>query len=63
VSWLRGNVGVMIVSWFLFAVSSALTFPYLSEYMHLLGASNVDIGIATALGSLANMVAVLPGGS
>lgn len=61
-SWLRGNVGVMIVSWFLFAVSSALTFPYLSEYMHLLGASNVDIGIATALGSLANMVAVLPGG-
>jgi MFS family permease len=62
VSWLRGNVGVMIVSWFLFAVSSALTFPYLSEYMHLLGASDVDIGIATALGSLANMVAVLPGG-
>ncbi|MFP3250912.1 MAG: MFS transporter [Thermoproteus sp.] len=61
-SWLRGNVGVMIVSWFLFAVSSALTFPYLSEYMHLLGASDVDIGIATALGSLANMVAVLPGG-
>ncbi|KUO88041.1 MAG: MFS transporter [Thermoproteus sp. JCHS_4] len=52
----------MIVSWFLFAVSSALTFPYLSEYMHLLGASDVDIGIATALGSLANMVAVLPGG-
>jgi len=39
-----------------------LTFPYLSEYMHLLGASDVDIGIATALGSLANMVAVLPGG-
>ncbi|MGC8973731.1 MAG: MFS transporter [Thermoproteus sp.] len=61
-SWLRGNVGVMIVSWFLFAISSALTFPYLSMYMHLLGASDVDIGVATALGSLANMLAVLPGG-
>ncbi|MEL9990256.1 MAG: MFS transporter [Thermoproteus sp.] len=61
-SWLKGNVGVMIISWFLFAISSALTYPYLSKYMELLGASEVDIGLATSLGSLANMLAVLPGG-
>ncbi|MEZ0248526.1 MAG: MFS transporter [Thermoproteus sp.] len=61
-SWLRGNVGVMIISWFLFAISSALTYPYLSKYMELLGASEIDIGVATSLGSLANMLAVLPGG-
>lgn len=61
-SWLKGNVGVIATSWFLFAISSALTFPYLAEYMKLLGASEVDIGVATSLGSLANMLAVLPGG-
>lgn len=61
-SWLRGNVGVIVISWFLFAISSALTFPYLAKYMELLGASEVDIGVATSLGSLANMLAVLPGG-
>ena len=61
-SWLRGNVGVIVISWFLFAISSALTFPYLAKYMELLGASEVDIGAATSLGSLANMLAVLPGG-
>ncbi|CCC80782.1 MFS transporter [Thermoproteus tenax] len=61
-SWLRGNVGVMIVSWFLFAISNALTFPYLSKYMQLMGASDVDIGVAASLSSLANMLAVLPGG-
>lgn len=61
-SWLRGNVGVIVISWFLFAISSSLTFPYLAKYMELLGASEIDIGAATALGSLANMLAVLPGG-
>lgn len=61
-SWLRGNVGVIVISWFLFAISSALTFSYLAKYMELLGASEVDIGVATSLGSLANMLAVLPGG-
>ncbi len=62
VYWLRGNVGVMIVSWFLFAISGSLTFPYMSKYLQLLGASNIEIGIVRSLGSLAVLLSILPGG-
>lgn len=61
-SWLRGNVGVMLASWFLFAVSGSLTFPYLSQYMKMLGASPAEIGLASSLASAAAMAAILPGG-
>jgi MFS family permease len=60
--WLRGNVGAMIISWFLFAISSSLTFPYLSKYLEMLGASEIEIGTVRALGSLAVLVTILPGG-
>jgi len=60
--WLRGNVGAMIISWFLFAISGSLTFPYLSKYLQMLGASEIEIGTVRALGSLAVLVTILPGG-
>jgi MFS family permease len=52
----------MIISWFLFAISSSLTFPYLSKYLQMLGASEIEIGTVRALGSLAVLVTILPGG-
>lgn len=60
--WLRGNVGAMVISWFLFAISGSLTFPYMSKYLHMLGASDVEIGLVTSLGSLAVLLTILPGG-
>jgi MFS family permease len=60
--WLRGNVGAMIISWFLFAISGSLTFPYLSKYLQMLGASDIEIGMVRALGSLAVLLTILPGG-
>ncbi|MGC9049728.1 MFS transporter [Pyrobaculum sp.] len=60
--WLRGNVGAMIISWFLFAISGSLTSPYLSKYLHLLGASDIEIGVVRSLGSLAVLLTILPGG-
>lgn len=59
---LKGNVGVMITSWFLFAISGSLTFPYTSKYLQLLRASNIEIGIVRSLGSSAVMLSILPGG-
>ncbi|MFN3803546.1 MAG: MFS transporter [Pyrobaculum sp.] len=52
----------MVISWFLFAISGSLTFPYMSKYLHLLGASDIEIGLVRALGSLAVMLTILPGG-
>jgi MFS family permease len=52
----------MIISWFLFAISGSLTFPYLSKYLQMLGASEIEIGTVRALGSLAVLVTILPGG-
>lgn len=60
--WLRGNVGTMIISWFLFAISSSLTMPYLSQYLHMLGASDIEIGVVRSIGSLAVLLTILPGG-
>lgn len=60
--WLRGNVGAMIISWFLFAISSSLTQPYMSKYLHMLGASDIEIGLVRSLGSLAVLLTILPGG-
>lgn len=60
--WLRGNVGAMIISWFLFAISGSLTQPYMSKYLHMLGASDIEIGLVRSLGSLAVLLTILPGG-
>ncbi|ACB40158.1 MFS transporter [Pyrobaculum neutrophilum] len=60
--WLRGNVGAMVVSWFLFAISGSLTQPYMSMYLHMLGASDIEIGLVRSLGSLAVLLTILPGG-
>ncbi|WP_258871833.1 hypothetical protein [Pyrobaculum aerophilum] len=60
--WLRGNVGTMIISWFLFAISGSLTMPYLSQYLHMLGASDIEIGIVRSIGSLAVLLTILPAG-
>jgi len=58
---LRGNVGVMVISWFLFAISSSLTNPYLSLYMKYLGAGPQYIGAAFALAYLVQLITVIPG--
>lgn len=60
--WLRGNVGTMIISWFLFAISSSITTPYMSKYLKLLGATDEEVGLVRSLGSLAVMATILPGG-
>lgn len=53
----------MIISWFLFAISSSITTPYLPKYLKLLGAGEQEVGLVRSLGSLAVLVTILPGGA
>ena len=59
---LSGNVGVMAVSWFLFALSSAMVMPFFSLYARNLGASDIEISIMRSLGFIALAVFLPLGG-
>ncbi|MEM1834730.1 MAG: MFS transporter, partial [Thermosphaera sp.] len=49
---LAGNVGVMALSWFLFALSGALVQPFFSIYAKELGASDFELAFIRTLGML-----------
>ncbi|AFK51772.1 major facilitator superfamily MFS_1 [Thermogladius calderae 1633] len=59
---LSGNVGVMAISWFLFALSSAIVMPFFSVYAKSLGASDIEISIMRSLGLVALAVFLPIGG-
>ncbi|GGP19956.1 MFS transporter [Thermocladium modestius] len=59
--YFSGNVGVMLLSWLLYGIGSAITNPYLSIYMKMLGASSVMIGAIYSLGMLAQLITIIPG--
>ncbi len=60
--YFKGNVGVMMVSWLMYAVGSSITNPYLSIYMKMLGADSEMIGIIYSLGMLSQLITIIPGG-
>jgi len=60
--YFKGNVGVMMVSWLIYAVGSSITVPYLSIYMKMLGADSEIIGIIYSLGMLSQLITIIPGG-
>ena len=60
--YMSGNVGVLLLTWFLYAIGNSITMPYLSIYMKMLGASSIDIGIAYSVATAAQLITVMPGG-
>ncbi len=61
-SLLSGNVGVMALSWFLFALSGSLVQPFFSVYAKELGASDLDLAWIRTLGMLSLGLSLIPGG-
>ncbi|MEM0015328.1 MAG: MFS transporter [Zestosphaera sp.] len=59
---LKGNVGVMALSWFLFSLSGALVQPFFTLYAKNLGADDLSIAMIKSAGLLALSVALIPGG-
>ncbi|MCG2895387.1 MAG: MFS transporter, partial [Vulcanisaeta sp.] len=59
---MSGNVGVLLLTWFLYAIGNSITMPYLSIYMKMLGASPIDIGIAYSVATAAQLIMMMPGG-
>ena len=62
VNVLKGNVGVMVLSWILFGIGSGLVYPYFSLYVKFLGGTDFDIGLVSSIGSLAGLLVMIPGG-
>jgi MFS family permease len=61
-SVLRGNVGVMALSWFLFSLSGALVQPFFTLYAKNLGADDFSIALVRSAGLLTLSIALIPGG-
>ncbi|WP_448579551.1 MFS transporter [Thermosphaera sp.] len=61
-SLLSGNIGVMALSWFLFALSGSLVQPFFSVYAKELGASDLDLAWIRTLGMLSLGLSLIPGG-
>lgn len=61
-SVLRGNVGVMAFSWFLFSLSGALVQPFFTLYAKNLSADDFSIALVKAAGLLTLSIALIPGG-
>ncbi|MCY0868840.1 MAG: MFS transporter [Desulfurococcus sp.] len=61
-SILRGNVGVMALSWFLFSLTGNLVNPFLAKYAEDLGASETDVAFMRSIGSIALALSIIPGG-
>lgn len=59
---LKGNVGVMALSWFLFSLSGALVQPFFTLYAKSLGADDFSIALVRSVGLLALSMALIPGG-
>ena len=61
-SVLRGNVGVIAISWFLFSISGSIVNPFFAKYAKDLGASDVDVALLRSLGMMALALSLIPGG-
>lgn len=59
---LSGNVGIMAISWFLFALSGSLVQPFFSIYAKELGASDIELAWIRTLGMLSLGLSLIPGG-
>lgn len=60
--YVTGNVGILLLTWLLYGIGNALTMPYLSIYMRLLGANSVEIGITYSIATVAQLITIIPGG-
>ncbi len=60
--YVKGNVGILLLTWFLFAIGNALVMPYFSIYLKMLGANAVDIGLAYSIAMIAQLITIIPGG-
>lgn len=60
--FLKGNIGVMILSSGLWDIAAAMTWPFYALYVLELGGSYMDIGLISALGAVAKIAPTLFGG-
>ncbi|MFP3173129.1 MAG: MFS transporter [Vulcanisaeta sp.] len=60
--YISGNVGILLLTWLLYAIGNSITMPYLSIYMKMLGANAIDIGITYSVAMTVQLLAIIPGG-
>lgn len=60
--YVTGNVGILLLTWFLYAIGNAVTSPYFSIYLKMLGANAVDIGLTYSVSVVAQLMTIIPGG-
>ncbi len=60
--YVTGNVGILLLTWFLYAIGNAMTMPYLSIYLKMLGANAIDIGLTYSISMIVQLIAIIPGG-
>jgi len=60
-SFIRGNLLVLLVTWSIFNFIFSMEFPYFSLYVRELGASPSLIGIIVAIGTLMHILVRIPG--
>jgi len=60
--YITGNVGILLLTWLLYAIGNSITMPYLSIYMKMLGANAFEIGIAYSIAMASQLITIIPGG-
>ncbi|MCW3979022.1 MAG: MFS transporter [Candidatus Bathyarchaeota archaeon] len=60
--FLRGNIGVLLLSSGLWNIAASMTFPFYALYVLELGGRHIDIGLIFALGAVTRIVPSLFGG-
>jgi MFS family permease len=60
--FLKGNIGVMLLSSGLWNIASAMTWPFYALYVLELGGRHIDIGLISALGAITRIAPTLFGG-
>jgi len=58
----KGNVAVLTVTWLLFSMAHALTFPYYSLYIKMLGGEDIHIALVRSINSIASLPLLPLGG-
>ncbi|WP_069808347.1 MFS transporter [Vulcanisaeta thermophila] len=60
--YIRGNAGVLLITWLLFNTTYALSFAYIPTYIKMTGGNTYDVGLTYALGTLALALTLPLGG-
>ncbi|MGC8542841.1 MAG: MFS transporter [Vulcanisaeta sp.] len=60
--YITGNVGILLLTWLLYAIGNSITMPYLSIYMKMLGANAFEIGTAYSIAMASQLITIIPGG-